>query len=256
MYTESGLSTTRQAKTVAFLTALKARCLAVPENERDKPLPGGLSEIGYTYTTEIRLRNHREHRSSNYIMNLFDSALALKWPQRFSVHQFIMFLCADATQGSIAEILFTRLALAYTGNGGGFTHYPPGRSNQSAGGFDTEQWQRWWRRTMEICRSAENEEEQLRQFEATEQANTSKLQRLQAIQDEIAQYEAQEAFGTAPGMDVARVREDIVRYGDELEEKETERANLSETMKALIQGLSTYVDGVADAKSAKERPSR
>lgn len=70
---ESGglrLSQTRIKSTSAFLDALEERCLNVPPDQYNKPLPGWLSEFGYTHTTEKRFINHMNHRSSNYIMNL------------------------------------------------------------------------------------------------------------------------------------------------------------------------------------------
>ena len=242
MYKGDRVSDGRQTKTLAFLTALEARCLAVPENERDEPLPGCLSEVGYTYTTETRLRNHREHRSSNYIMNLFDSALALKWPQRFTVHQFVIFLCVDATQGSTAEILFTRLAVGYTGNGGGFTHYPPGRSNESVQRFDTEQWQRWWKWTNRICQITENHAKQIQLWEAAEREVAAKSAQLQALREEIEQYEGLSTEETA-NLTFEDQQKLLAKCEVELAEREEQQASEKEELLGSYNGLCDALQG-------------
>ncbi|KAI7284375.1 hypothetical protein KC345_g2310 [Hortaea werneckii] len=135
------LSQIRVKRTSAFLDALEKRCLNVPVGEHHKPLPGWLSEFGYTHSTEQRFNNHQNHRSSNYIMNLLSRILDLEWPQQYFLHQFVVFACTAANQASVAEVLFTRLGVAFIEDGGGFTHYAPGLSNDSAQWYDTTSWE-------------------------------------------------------------------------------------------------------------------
>ncbi|KJX99434.1 hypothetical protein TI39_contig358g00013 [Zymoseptoria brevis] len=128
----------------SFLEGLRKRIAAIDVSERDLPLKCPLVEIGYTHKSEKRLDDHVNHKGSNYIMNLFDAASKVLWPGKYKIHQFVVFLCTQAQQAAVAEILFTRLTQCYMTNGGGFTHYAPGRSNSSARKYNDEGWERFW----------------------------------------------------------------------------------------------------------------
>jgi hypothetical protein len=78
-------------------------------------------------------------------MNLAEAVAAVlfqrgKLTKRYSMKQFIIFICQEPSHGSLSEIVLTRLAEGYMGNGGGFSHYPAGRSNDSALKTDAIEW--------------------------------------------------------------------------------------------------------------------
>lgn len=136
-------------------------------------------------------------------MNLFDRALSLEWPQRFSVQQFIIFVCTHASQAVLAEIIFTRLALGYTGNGGGFTHYPPGRSNDSARWYDTDEWESWYEWTAKTCCIDENHKKEKMLWEANDEERAMILASLHKTQ--LPQVEEGEISFANPELAKARL---------------------------------------------------
>lgn len=192
MFSENGpgglrLSQIRMKRTSAFLDALEKRCLNVPVDQRHKTLPGWLSEFGYTHSTEQRFNNHKNHRSSNYIMNLLSRILDLEWPQQYFLHQFVVFACTAANQASVAEVLFTRLGVAFIEDGGGFTHYAPGLSNDSAQWYNTTSWEGWWNWTSKKMLIQENHEKQVSMWEQQLQ----KKKRGQQLYDEMVAERAE-----------------------------------------------------------------
>ena len=224
MYSRGQLSATRQAKTSAFLHALKNRCLSTPAEDRHLPLAGWVPELGYTHATENRLRQHKSHQSSNYIMNLFDCALSLEWPQRFSVQQFIIFVCTHPTEAVMAEILFTRLALGYTGNGGGFTHYPPGLSNDSARWYHTEEWESWYEWTAKVCLIEENEKKEVELWEANAKERAEMIAKIEENERFIAENPLDEAELGTEGMSIEEIQQLTIDLNAELQKKNEEAA--------------------------------
>jgi hypothetical protein len=59
---------------------------------------------------------------------------------QYRVEQLVIYLIWTPEQAEISEIGWTKLAEGYTGNGGGFSHYPAGRSNRSAHKVASETW--------------------------------------------------------------------------------------------------------------------
>ncbi|SMY28090.1 unnamed protein product [Zymoseptoria tritici ST99CH_1A5] len=141
--TSKSISDARKSHVTTFLAGLRKRIEEVDINERDLPLKCPLVEIGYTQDTEARLKAHLNHTNSNYIMNLMDAVANMLWPDRFKIHQFVIFLCTHTEQAVIAEILFTRLTHGYITNGGGFTYYAAGRSNDSARNPSSVEGAKW-----------------------------------------------------------------------------------------------------------------
>jgi hypothetical protein len=104
----------------------KDKCLEWAENIRDplkslpldKPLSCPLVDTGYaTYLME-RLEQHGRNNNSNYLMNLTDSICKVKF-QRFRIVQFVVFHIVHLTHAMYAEIIASRVGLAYTTVGGG-----------------------------------------------------------------------------------------------------------------------------------------
>lgn len=96
------------------------------------PLADEIVEIGFTINPKKRLAEHECHRNSNYPMNLMQALLKHIYPETFKLCQHILYPCWRPAQCFLGEIVFTQLADGYTINGGGFSHYPAGRSNSEA----------------------------------------------------------------------------------------------------------------------------
>ncbi|KAL9008919.1 MAG: hypothetical protein Q9180_009453, partial [Flavoplaca navasiana] len=108
------------------------------EEKQHAPLDAPVLEIGFSDDVRRRLRDHRQHKDSNYIMNLAEALFQYQYPDRFHLKQHVIYHCWAPDQPWPSEILLTRLAQGYTYGGGGFSHYGAGFSNGGA----------WCRRTM------------------------------------------------------------------------------------------------------------
>ena len=98
----------------------------------DTPLVAPVTETGYSNNPIRRLKDHRQHRRSNYIMNLTEAMFAHLYPGMFRIQQLIVYPCFTSDQCWQGEIFTTLLSQGYTENAGGFSHYPAGNSNGSA----------------------------------------------------------------------------------------------------------------------------
>jgi hypothetical protein len=119
-----------------FLKSLRERLAAIPKAEWYKPLEHPLVEYGYADDSPTRLKQHARHSSSNYIMNLMEAvaywALRKKQIQtKYRMEQCVIYLIWQRPQAHLSEIIWTSLGEGYIYNGGGFSHYPAGRSNES-----------------------------------------------------------------------------------------------------------------------------
>ena len=131
-YTEkgSGLPDTVHRRMVRyFVDQLKRRMKGQPTNA---PLNVPVVEIGFSNDPRKRLRQHRHHESSNYLMNLAEAVFAMKYSGSFRLQQTIVFACYRSIQTWLSEIVITQLAQGYVDEGAGFSHEPAGRSNTSS----------------------------------------------------------------------------------------------------------------------------
>jgi hypothetical protein len=127
-----------------FCDYLEKRLDNVSRDDWTKPLRYPLVEVGYSNRSIKRLENHSAHIGSNYVMNLMESIADVIHHHLngdfFCIEQAIIYLIWMPEQAEIAEIGWTKLAEGYTGNGGGFSHYPAGRSNYSAQTTHSTEW--------------------------------------------------------------------------------------------------------------------
>lgn len=138
-------SSTKRSKTLDFCDALEHRLDGMPEEQQGEPLTIPLVEIGYTARVEQRLQQHSSHQSSNYIMNLVEAISQHLYnsgdlTRLYRMKQFVLYNIWESEQAALAEIFFTHVSHGYTDNGGGFSHYPAGLSNQSANSGNTAFW--------------------------------------------------------------------------------------------------------------------
>jgi hypothetical protein len=143
-YTEF-ISTARVKEITRLITNVRARIAAIPASKQNEPLKHPLVEVGYSKRSQGRLKKHASHSSSNYAMNLAEAVAVVlhnegKISKPYKMAQFIIFICLEQSHGALSEIVLTRLAEGYKGNGGGFSHYPAGRSNDSALKTDVTEW--------------------------------------------------------------------------------------------------------------------
>lgn len=110
-----------------FVESTRERCTKmVSTASLDLPLPSSILEFEFAIDLEDRMEAHRLHQKSNYILNLFHTCCEHLFPGKFCLHQFVVFLCQDPMQASLAEAVFRLLGQDSIDTGAGFCHWPPG----------------------------------------------------------------------------------------------------------------------------------
>lgn len=140
-----------------------------PESSRDIALRFPPGECGYSKNAHTRLADHRNHRKSNYIMNLVEDIATYlhrknEVTQHFRMHQFIIYLMFRPNQAAIAEIFCSGLLQVWVGNGGGFNAHPAGLSVASARNVSAEDWgehEKWVRETSKLEKKIEEQKEKV-----------------------------------------------------------------------------------------------
>ncbi|KAK0109395.1 hypothetical protein ONS96_003209 [Cadophora gregata f. sp. sojae] len=118
---------------------LRARLETLPPNAvLDRPL----AEIGYATKPSDRLKQHARHSSSNYLMNLMEATLMMRYGNQYRIAQFVVFHNVHLTHAMYAEILLTRIALGYISEGGGFSHCQAGISHGGADSVGSDYYER------------------------------------------------------------------------------------------------------------------
>ncbi|KAF1952383.1 hypothetical protein CC80DRAFT_370320, partial [Byssothecium circinans] len=136
----------RSPKHLATLHRLSAGILhrynSTPPSLRNTPLTFPPAECGYSFNSHIRLAQHRNRQSSNYVMNLVEDICTylFKTSQHFSMHQYIIYLVFRPEQAALAEIFCSGLLQVWVDEGGGLNAYPAGRSVASAGRIGLKEW--------------------------------------------------------------------------------------------------------------------
>jgi hypothetical protein len=133
---DSSPDPTQKLKVLAWCKMVRVRIDSMDPLEQDKPLAMPLCEIGYSWECLERLTQHKNHQSSNYVMNLCEAVCSMLYhrgalSKNYHMLQFVIFNCWEPAQGILAELFFTRVGHGYIFNGGGFSHYPAGLSNDS-----------------------------------------------------------------------------------------------------------------------------
>lgn len=143
----------RVAVLTRFCEGLLNRYNETPPHLRSTPFPHPPAECGYSINSHARLSQHRRRQSSNCVMNLVEDIChflhdppaphtphPLFRTQRFTMRQFIIYLIFRPSQAEIAEMFCSGLLQVWIDNGGGFNHYPAGRSNRSAREVSRGRW--------------------------------------------------------------------------------------------------------------------
>ncbi|KAI4703594.1 hypothetical protein J4E89_010015 [Alternaria sp. Ai002NY15] len=130
-------SPARVKESTRLIEKVRARLSGLPPQHHNKPLKHPLVEVGYSARSQARLKSNASHSYSHPAMNLAEAIAAVLFanntlPKLYKMTQYIIYICNTASHASLSEIVLTRLAEGYMGNGGGFSHYPAGRSADSA----------------------------------------------------------------------------------------------------------------------------
>lgn len=140
-YTEKGNNipdTVHRRMVRYFVDQLQKRMKGQPINA---PLNVPVVEIGFSNDPRKRLRQHRHHESSNYLMNLAEAVFAVEYSDSFRLQQLIVFACYRSIQTWLSEIVITQLAQGYVDGGAGFSHETAGQSNTSSNNkVPTKMW--------------------------------------------------------------------------------------------------------------------
>ena len=165
-----------------FVSEMESRIQSEREQGRlYVPFKAPVVEVGYSIDSKKRLREHRNHRSSNYLMNLAEAMFQYLYPDLFPIRQAIIYACYRPMQPWLSEIMFTRIAQGYTYGGRGFSHYPPGFSNGSAYKYTPyKSWEFYLRKTRADIGF------QTRLAQLTEETEEKKLKKEEHVQQRLA----------------------------------------------------------------------
>lgn len=103
-------------------------------------LQGGISEVGFSITPQNRIRDHKHHKSSNYLMNAFEACAQYCFPGVYHMEGFIIARVTKPEMASISELALSRLACCYTDNGNGFSHTVAGISVYGVNHIISDVW--------------------------------------------------------------------------------------------------------------------
>ncbi|KAF2166009.1 hypothetical protein M409DRAFT_55361 [Zasmidium cellare ATCC 36951] len=146
-----------------FCERLSGRLSKISGDDADRPLMAALVEVGFSIYVFRRLANHRAHRGSNFIQNIFESVCHHLFGDKFGIHQHIIYLGSNRMQGSLAETILTRICQGYVFNAGGFSFHPAGQNNSSgtccdSKRFTVDQYATWRSWALENSSVRENHE--------------------------------------------------------------------------------------------------
>jgi hypothetical protein len=129
-----------QAQTcLVWIENLRARLRRLP---MDRPLDRPLLELGYATKPTERLKQHRNHTSSNYLMNLLEDIFQVMHGKKYFIDQYVILHNTHVSHAMYAEILLSRIGLVYTSQGGGFSHYIAGKSQPGVYKIPEDYWDR------------------------------------------------------------------------------------------------------------------
>ena len=161
------------------------------------PLAAPGIEIGFSINPRHRLREHRRHEHSNYLMNLAEAMFKYLHPSTFRLQKLVIYACYLPSQPWFSEIILTQLGQGYTEGAGEFSQYPAGRSNGSA--YNRTSKSEWDRFEYEAGRSGllerelkqiikmdkQRHKESMQEFEQTQSSLTDELNFLDKLNDTL-----------------------------------------------------------------------
>ncbi|KAE9994310.1 hypothetical protein EG327_011412 [Venturia inaequalis] len=126
--------------------------------------------------------------------------------------QYVVYNCWEPVQGILSELLFTRLGHGYIFNGGGFSHYPAGLSNDSVMTKfpDLSRWKMLERYATEYSPFGQNLKWQVTIVKAQEEV----IRSASAEKKRKAEDGLEEVMAVRPSSRPRRQRETSGRLGD------------------------------------------
>ena len=244
-----------------FIDNLTARLDSLPATAHHVPLAAPLAEVGYSKNSEKRLKCHFAHLSSNYIMCLAEAVCEILFPGQFRMFQCVIFPIWSASMAVTAEIMLTRLCDGYTNNGGGFSHYLAGRSNDSALGLSEEAWRHLtnqavkntpWKSNVALITQRYDdisERETRRYEEITKQIESirkrkEKLKKIAKLRRKLKAQQEAEKIGPEE-LEKVRDEQETEDFKEYVKESLIEIANI----KAGLYALSILREKIADAEN-------
>lgn len=111
-------------------------------NDDDRPIEGCLPAIGCSSNIPSRFMKHRRQTNSIWLMDLFQAALDIAYPNKFTLSQSVICLTSHKHQTAIAECVFSRLTESYAKTATGFNIAPAGGSKTGLG-INDNYWRTW-----------------------------------------------------------------------------------------------------------------
>lgn len=75
-----------------------------PEDDSiDRPIAGGISEVGFGVTPYKRIKDHQRHNNSNNIMNLFEAVGRYLFGDKYAVGEYAVAWVVDSTFAVLSE---------------------------------------------------------------------------------------------------------------------------------------------------------
>jgi hypothetical protein len=165
------------------------------------PLDAAIVEVGYARAPVTRLQQHRQHSSSNYIMNLCSATGFVLFGKKYDMRQYVIFPIFNQYQACIGEKIFTKLAQGYTIGGTGFSHELAGRSICTVWDIDPTTWDTFIKQALERI--------DIRRVMVDERIKTSQRQRIEEARRKLPELRREqrlhesEADETGPSTTVA-----------------------------------------------------
>ncbi|KAI7163587.1 hypothetical protein KC349_g1261 [Hortaea werneckii] len=157
----------RKQAASTFCKVLSNALQKVPAEDQHNPHKHVLVEFGFSSTLVDRLRQHRKHTSSNFLMNLYHACLTYRHGNRYILHQNVIALCARPQYATLLEILANRSGGGYVTSGWGLSHYPAGRS-VPLGRRTVQQWAEYFRWIKEHTQLEENHQREVERIKTEE----------------------------------------------------------------------------------------
>lgn len=98
------------------------------EEEEDRPISGGISEVGFSVKPYERISNHKSHTSSTCVMNMAEACAEHVFPGRYAIEGYVVCRTLNPITISLSEIVISRLACSYIDFGCGFNYCRAGAS--------------------------------------------------------------------------------------------------------------------------------
>ncbi|KAK5173212.1 uncharacterized protein LTR77_003334 [Saxophila tyrrhenica] len=241
------LNTKHRTKYREMRAAMKRLWANYTAAEMDLPMRQPMREVGYSKDCVERLQDHYAHRSSNYLMGLFDAicrVFASQLGGDFTIVDKgdIIYLAWRDQQPMLAETLYTALAQADTGHGRGFCHADPGDTATSHYKESSFKWSTMQQDVLTTSPFLRNINAELRIMKRHEDAKirVEDLRRRMQVIDEIEQNApAGHVFDSDDDMDDEPPQPGKVASVDEMVED-------LKTMFRMINGMHCFDEVLVD----------